>query len=115
MSRSGKLCVSKRGHADRVILLEVHVSGSSPPFVTEAMWPMRFNQYHLIRAPVVDDEGRLIAVITIDDAMSGSTAGKHEEDIRGLPVSGRLLCPTACDRKRHRQRFPWLAVKTVGC
>ena len=29
-----------------------------------------FNQYHLISAPVVDDsDGRLVGVITIDDAM----------------------------------------------
>ncbi|MCB4379482.1 magnesium transporter, partial [Synechococcus sp. MU1644] len=27
-----------------------------------------FNQYHLISAPVVDDEGRLVGLITIDDA-----------------------------------------------
>ena len=28
-----------------------------------------FNQYHLISAPVVDEDGRLVGVITIDDAM----------------------------------------------
>ncbi|MEL6649108.1 MAG: CBS domain-containing protein, partial [Pseudomonadota bacterium] len=38
-----------------------------------------FNQYHLISAPVVDDEGRLIGAITIDDAMAVLDE-EHEED-----------------------------------
>ncbi|MFC6688410.1 magnesium transporter [Jhaorihella thermophila] len=39
-----------------------------------------FNQYHLISAPVVDGEGRLIGQITIDDAMTVLDE-EHEEDI----------------------------------
>lgn len=39
-----------------------------------------FNQYHLISAPVVDAEGRLIGQITIDDAMAVMD-DEHEEDI----------------------------------
>ena len=39
-----------------------------------------FNQYHLISAPVVDDDGRLVGVITIDDAMA-VLDDEHEEDI----------------------------------
>ncbi len=39
-----------------------------------------FNQYHLISAPVVDDDGRLVGVITIDDAMAVLDE-EHEEDI----------------------------------
>ena len=34
------------------------------------MWPMRLNHYHLISAPVVDADNRLVGVITIDDAMT---------------------------------------------
>jgi magnesium transporter len=39
-----------------------------------------FNQYHLISAPVVDDDGRLVGIITIDDAMAVLDE-EHEEDI----------------------------------
>jgi magnesium transporter len=39
-----------------------------------------FNQYHLISAPVVDDDDRLVGVITIDDAMAVLDE-EHEEDI----------------------------------
>ncbi|WP_420568203.1 magnesium transporter [Thalassovita sp.] len=42
-----------------------------------------FNQYHLISAPVVDEDGRLVGVITIDDAMTVLDE-EHEEDILRL-------------------------------
>ncbi len=70
-----------------------------------------FNQYHLISAPVVDDEGRLVGVITIDDAMAVLDE-EHEEDILRLAgvgeggLSDNFLQTT-------RQRFPWLAVNLV--
>ena len=44
-----------------------------------------FNQYHLISAPVVDSEGRLVGMITIDDAM-GVLDEEHEEDILRLEI-----------------------------
>ncbi|MEM6940452.1 MAG: magnesium transporter [Pseudomonadota bacterium] len=67
-----------------------------------------FNQYHLISAPVVDDEGRLIGVITIDDAMAVLDE-EHEEDILRLAgvgegsLSDKVINTT-------KQRLPWLAV-----
>ncbi len=42
-----------------------------------------FNQYHLISAPVVDPSGRLVGIITIDDAMAVLDE-EHEEDILRL-------------------------------
>ena len=39
-----------------------------------------FNQYHLISCPVVDENGRLVGVITIDDAMNVLDE-EHEEDM----------------------------------
>ncbi len=71
-----------------------------------------FNQYHLISAPVVDEEGRLVGIITIDDAMIVLDE-EHEEDIlrlAGVSEEGSLsdnVLETA------RQRFPWLAVNLV--
>ncbi|MFK7870710.1 MAG: magnesium transporter [Roseobacter sp.] len=70
-----------------------------------------FNQYHLISAPVVDDEGRLIGVITIDDAMAVLDE-EHEEDILRLAGVGEgSLSDKVIDTTK--QRLPWLAVNLV--
>jgi magnesium transporter len=70
-----------------------------------------FNQYHLISAPVVDDEGRLIGVITIDDAMAVLDE-EHEEDILRLAGVGEgSLSDNVADTTK--QRLPWLAVNLL--
>ncbi|MEM8790891.1 MAG: magnesium transporter [Pseudomonadota bacterium] len=46
-----------------------------------------FNQYHLVSAPVVDDDGRVVGVITIDDAME-ALEEEAEEDIKRLAGLG---------------------------
>ncbi|MEP5730716.1 MAG: magnesium transporter [Sulfitobacter sp.] len=70
-----------------------------------------FNQYHLISAPVVNDEGRLIGVITIDDAMVVLDE-EHEEDILRLAGVGES---SLSDRviETTKQRLPWLAVNLI--
>ena len=71
-----------------------------------------FNQYHLISAPVVDEEGRLVGVITIDDAMMVLDA-EHEEDIfrlAGVSEEGSLS-DTVMDTVKRR--VPWLAVNLL--
>ena len=68
-----------------------------------------FNQYHLISAPVVDQSGRLVGVITMDDAMAVLDE-EHEEDmlrLGGVSEDGSLA-DKAVDTARRR--FPWLAV-----
>ena len=71
-----------------------------------------FNQYHLISAPVVDEESRLIGVITIDDAMA-VLDDEHEEDI--LRLAGVQEESSLSDRviETTKRRFPWLAVNLV--
>jgi len=70
-----------------------------------------FNQYHLISAPVVDADDRLVGIITIDDAMAVLDE-EHEEDILRLAGVGegsladRVIATT-------RRRLPWLAVNLV--
>ncbi len=70
-----------------------------------------FNQYHMVSAPVVDADERLVGVITIDDAMAVLDE-EAEEDIMRLAGLGdesltdRVIATT-------RQRFPWLAVNLV--
>lgn len=71
-----------------------------------------FNQYHLISAPVVDGDGRLVGVITIDDAMTvlDRAAGEDLLKLAGVgeesSLSDRVLETT-------RQRFPWLMVNLI--
>jgi magnesium transporter len=70
-----------------------------------------FNQYHLISAPVVDGEGRLIGMITIDDAMAVLDE-EHEEDIMRLAGVGEgSLSDRVMDTTKRR--MPWLAVNLV--
>lgn len=68
-----------------------------------------FNQYHLISAPVVDEEGRLVGVITIDDAMV-VLDHEHEEDILRLAGVGEESALSDTVMETARQRLPWLAV-----
>jgi len=68
-----------------------------------------FNQYHLISAPVVDEEGRLVGVITIDDAMV-VLDDEHEEDILRLAGVGEESALSDTVMETARQRLPWLAV-----
>ncbi len=70
-----------------------------------------FNQYHLISAPVADEDGRLVGVITIDDAMVVLDE-EHEEDILRLAGVGEgSLSDKVIDTTKRR--FPWLAVNLV--
>ena len=70
-----------------------------------------FNQYHLISAPVVDDDGRLVGVITIDDAMIVQDAEAEEDILRLAGVGEGGLNDRVLETTK--QRFPWLAVNLV--
>ncbi|MEM7711701.1 MAG: magnesium transporter [Pseudomonadota bacterium] len=71
-----------------------------------------FNQYHLISAPVVDADDRLLGVITIDDAIR-ILDEEAEEDI--LRLAGVDSEESLSNRTFGvvRRRFPWLAVNLV--
>ena len=71
-----------------------------------------FNQYHLISAPVVDENERLVGVITIDDAM-GVLDEEHEEDIMRLAGVGDESSLADRVLETTKRRFPWLAVNLV--
>ncbi|MFK7744567.1 MAG: magnesium transporter [Roseobacter sp.] len=105
----GKLMRSKRTTA-LIDLLE-ETFQIIPATQEESDVAYAFNQYHLISAPVVDEEGRLIGIITIDDAMAVLDE-EHEEDILRLAgvgegsLSDRVLETT-------KQRMPWLGVNLI--
>ncbi len=71
-----------------------------------------FNQYHLISAPVVDEDDRLVGVITIDDAMAVLDE-EHEEDILRLAGVGGESSLSDSVFETTRQRFPWLLVNLL--
>ncbi len=68
-----------------------------------------FNQYHLISCPVVDAGGRLVGVITIDDAMNVLDE-EHEEDMLRLAGVGDEASLSDGAFATVRQRLPWLVV-----
>lgn len=67
-----------------------------------------FNKYHLTSAPVVDADGRLVGVITIDDAMV-ALEEEAEEDIHRLGGVGDEELSDGVLRVA-RGRFVWLAI-----
>ena len=67
-----------------------------------------FNQYHLISAPVVNEHGRLVGVITIDDAMNVLDEEAEEDILRLAGVGSESLSDRVVDTAS--QRFPWLIV-----
>jgi len=70
-----------------------------------------FNKYHLISAPVVDADGRLAGVITIDDAME-ALEEETEEDLRRLGgVGDEELSDGVAEIARRR--FLWLTVNLL--
>ncbi|MEO6300362.1 MAG: magnesium transporter, partial [Paracoccaceae bacterium] len=68
-----------------------------------------FNQYHLISCPVVAEGGRLVGVITIDDAMAVLDE-EAEEDMLRLAGVGDGSSPADGPFSTVRQRLPWLVV-----
>lgn len=71
-----------------------------------------FNQYHLISSPVVDDAGRLVGMITIDDAMT-VLAEESQEDILRLAGVGADSSVTDRVSETVCQRLPWLVVNLL--
>lgn len=83
-----------------------------PVMQDEAEVAYAFNQYHLITAPVVDAEGRLIGVITIDDAMS-ILDEEAEEDLLRLAGVDEDSSLSDAVITTTRRRLPWLGVNLI--
>ncbi len=105
----GKLMGSRREVLLKSILEETF--HTIPVAQDEADVAYAFNQYHLISAPVVDADDRLVGVITIDDAMVVLDE-EHEEDIMRLAGVGEGALNDNI-YETTKQRFPWLAVNLV--
>ncbi|MGD9919312.1 MAG: magnesium transporter [Paenirhodobacter sp.] len=103
----GKLLATKRAVALREICEDSFRTISARQEESDVAYA--FNQYHLISAPVVDDDDRLVGVITIDDAMA-VLDDEHEEDILRLAGVGDESSISDTVIETARQRLPWLAV-----
>ncbi|MFV0382742.1 magnesium transporter [Paracoccus sp. (in: a-proteobacteria)] len=106
----GRLLASRREVALRDIVEDSFRTVSV--YAEEGDVAYAFNQYHLISAPVVDKDDRLVGVITIDDAMSVLDE-EHEEDILRLAGVGEDSAITDTVLETLRQRLPWLMVNLI--
>lgn len=106
----GRLLSSKRDHK----LMDIVEPSFRTVTVTDAESEVAylFNHYHLISAPVVDENGRLVGVITIDDAMAVLDE-EHEEDM--LRLAGVAEDSSLADTvfQTTRGRAVWLLVNLV--
>lgn len=72
-----------------------------------------FSQYHMLSAPVVDLDGRIVGEISVEDALE-ILDEEADEDIKRLAGLGdEELTDNFWDTARLR--FPWLAVNLVTC
>ncbi len=71
-----------------------------------------FSQYHLVSAPVVDSDGRLVGIITIDDAVEAMEEERHEDMMRLAGVGAEEELSDSI-WETARQRFPWLFVNLI--
>ncbi|MDO8884850.1 MAG: magnesium transporter [Pseudotabrizicola sp.] len=71
-----------------------------------------FNQYHLISCPVVDEHGRLVGVITIDDAMNVLDE-EHQEDMLRLAGVNDESSVSDGAVETARGRLPWLMINLL--
>ncbi|QFU07968.1 Magnesium transporter MgtE [Rhodobacteraceae bacterium THAF1] len=107
----GQVTLGKVMSSDRVTPLKELLEPSYrtiPATQDEEDVAYAFNQYHLISAPVVDEDERLVGVITIDDAMT-VLSEENEEDLLLLAGVGD---ESIADRTLQiaKVRFPWLLV-----
>ena len=110
----GNVSLGKFMSSKRSVLLQTIIEDAFqviPADQDEAEVAYAFNQYHLISAPVIDRENRLVGVITIDDAMVVLDE-ELEEDIMLLAgVGDGSVSDTIIETVRGR--LPWLAVNLV--
>jgi len=82
-----------------------------PAVQPEAEVAYAFNQYHLISAPVVDIEGRLVGVVTIDDAMAVLDEEHAQDILRLAGVGEESLSDRVLDTTKRR--LPWLFINLL--
>lgn len=106
----GRILAAKRDVALRDIVEEIFRTVEASEKESDVAY--LFNKYHLISMPVVDGAGRLVGVITIDDAMNVLDE-EHEEDILRLAGVSDEAALSDSVLETVKGRVPWLAVNLV--
>ncbi len=71
------------------------------------------SRYDLVAIPVVDDQRRLLGVVTIDDILD-VVREEATEDILRMAGAGHMLIDTREFRASFRARLPWLGAAAAG-
>jgi magnesium transporter len=71
-----------------------------------------FDRYNLVSAPVVDEAGRLVGVLTADDVME-VLEEEAQEDLRALAGVARHEELSDSVLRTSRSRLPWLALNMM--
>ena len=97
---------SKRDvHLNELTMKELH---TVPVDMDQEEVGFRFSQYDLVSMPVVDGDGRLLGVITIDDVVEVIEDEAEEDILRLGGVSEADIF--ASPLKTSFRRFPWLLI-----
>jgi len=97
---------SKRGvYLNNLVMKELH---TVPVHMDQEDVGFRFSQYDLVSAPVVDADGRLLGVITIDDVVEVIEEEAEEDLLRLGGVSETDIF--ASPLKTSFRRSPWLLI-----
>ncbi len=100
---------SKRSvKVDTLVSAEIH---PVPAAMDQEEVAFQFRQYGLVSAPVVDEAGRLIGVITVDDVVDVIDEEAEEDLLKLAGVSEGDLYRDVIDTSRSR--FSWLGVNLV--
>lgn len=97
---------SKRNvHLNELTMKELH---SVPVDMDQEEVGFRFSQYDLVSMPVVDGDGRLLGVITIDDVVEVIEDEAEEDILRlgGVSEADIFASPV----RTGFRRFPWLLI-----
>ncbi len=106
----GRLLRQKRDVALSVIAIDEPIRINASMEQEEAAY--LFQQYHLVSAPVVDEAGRLLGMLTVDDMME-VMQDEAEEDVRALAGVGGDEGLSDPVLRIMRQRFSWLFVNLL--
>ena len=71
-----------------------------------------FSRYDLVTAPVLDERGRVLGMVTIDDVVDIIEAEAAEDALKQVGAAGDEAVHSGL-RKKLRSRVPWLLVNLV--
>lgn len=71
-------------------------------------------RYDLMAIPVVDEEGRLVGIVTVDDIIDIVREEATEDFLKMVGTSEEEIAHEQRSFKVARIRFPWLALNMVG-